>query len=138
MIWSELDFHPDTKKLRMFACLFFGMSLLFGGWQILVKDHWLAGAILLGLGSVIQVLGFARPTAVRWLYAGMMAASFPFGWVMSHLLLAIVYFGLFTPLAWIFRLGGRDRLGLRVDTQASTYWKRRPAVSGGGRYLRPF
>jgi hypothetical protein len=138
MTWSEIDFHPDARKLRVFAGLFFAVALAAATWQIYARERWLAGELVLGLGSVVLVVGLARPGAIRWLYAGMMAASFPCGWVMSHVLLGAIYFGLFTPLAWLFRMRGRDRLALRLDPGATTYWRPRPASPGGDRYLRPF
>ena len=138
MTWSEIDFHPDNRKLRVFASLFFVATLALAAWQTYGKDRPVTGTLVLGVGSVVLVVGLASPRALRWLYAGMMAASFPCGWVMSHVLLGIVYFGLFTPLAWLFRLRGRDRLGLRADPLAVSYWKAGPASPGSDRYLRPF
>jgi formate-dependent nitrite reductase membrane component NrfD len=138
MIWSEIDFHPNDRKLQVFAGLFFTATIAVAGAQFLVKERWLAGELALGLGSVVLVAGLARPGTIRWLYAGMMAASFPCGWVMSHLMLGIVYFGLFTPLSWLFRVRGRDRLHLRLDPRAATYWKVRPASPASDSYLRPF
>jgi hypothetical protein len=138
MTWSEIDFHPDDKKLRQFAGLFFGFALLLACWQLQFEQRRPLATIVLSLGFLILAAGLARPAAVRWLYQGMMAASFPFGWLSSRLLLTIVYFGLFTPLACLFRLRGRDRLGLEIDRTAQTYWKTRPPLPPGSQYLRPF
>jgi hypothetical protein len=49
------------------------------------------------------------------------------------LLLATVYFLLLTPAAFLLRAGGRDRLGLKRDPGAATYWApRTPPGRGDG------
>ena len=63
----------------------------------------------------------------------------PIGWVVSHLALGIIYYGIFTPVALVFRLMGRDPLNRRLDRQASTYWEPyEPDRGGKARYLRQF
>ena len=57
-----------------------------------------------------------------------MVLAFPIGWTVSQVMLAMMFFGLFTPIGLVFRLIGRDPLhrarppGRRIvlGTQAST------------------
>ena len=39
--------------------------------------------------------------------------------------LALLFFGVVTPTAWIMRAMGKDLLGLRRDPQAASYWVHR-------------
>ena len=110
MLWSDIDFYPPDRKLRTFAGLFFTAATALAGWQGWNHERWLIGSLLFVAGGFVAMAGLAKPSAVRPVYATLMATSFPMGWVTSHLLLAIVYFGLFTPLAILFRLIGRDAL----------------------------
>jgi hypothetical protein len=57
---------------------------------------------------------------------------------MSHLLLAGVYYLLITPLGLVMRLAGRDKLEMRRDHQATTYWTPRPPTPKVSRYFRQF
>ena len=41
------------------------------------------------------------------------------------ILMAAVFYGVFTPVAALMRLAGRDSLGIRPDPDAETYWKSR-------------
>jgi hypothetical protein len=48
----------------------------------------------------------------------------------------VVFFAVVTPVGFVLRLAGRDRLRLRADRRASTYWiargandNRRPAMN---------
>lgn len=50
--------------------------------------------------------------------------------LLGHVLVAVVFFGLLTPLALVLRLFGRDRLQLRLDRAAPSYWIARTASEG--------
>jgi Saxitoxin biosynthesis operon protein SxtJ len=138
MTWSEIDFHPGDRKLRLFAILFFAASTLLGTWQGLEYGRLLPCAALLIAGCTVALLGFYRPSPVRFIYLGMTIASFPLGWLVSHMLLALVYFGLFAPVALLFRLIGRDVLDLRANAVRESYLKTRPAARSGSSYFRPY
>ena len=68
---------------------------------------------------------------MRLIYVGWMVLAFPIGWTVSQVMLALMFFGLFTPIGLVFRLIGRDplqrtrpaRTGIVLGTQAGT---RRP------------
>jgi Saxitoxin biosynthesis operon protein SxtJ len=73
----------------------------------------------------VGVTGLAAPRVVKPLFSVAMAISLPIGWVMTRLALGLLFFGLFAPVAWIFRRVRRDRLVVRrIDT--STYWTAAP------------
>jgi hypothetical protein len=67
-----------------------------------------------------------------------MIVTWPIGWLISHLMLGAIYFGVFTPVAIVFRLIGRDPLARRFDRQASSYWEAYQPNRGLARYLRQF
>jgi hypothetical protein len=64
--------------------------------------------------------------------------TFPFGWAVSHLLLAILFYGLFTPLGLIFRLLGRDPLRRQRPLEQASYWTMKPAATDVRGYFRQF
>ena len=66
--------------------------------------------VLAGLALVVGLLGLVAPRLIRPIYVGWMIAAFPIGWVMSHVVQALILYGLFTPVALVFRLIGRDAL----------------------------
>ena len=51
-----------------------------------------------------------------------MQAVAPIGWVVTHLVLATIFYGLITPMGAIMRLFGRDRLHRSFDASAESYW----------------
>jgi hypothetical protein len=136
--WSDISLKPDSKTLQRFA----GICLLFFGtltvWQGLFRENMglalLFSAVALGVG----LTGLIWPQAVRPVYVGWMIAAFPVGWTLSLLLLAILFYGVFTPMAVLFRLAGRDALCRRPDPDRNSYWTMKPAAADPVSYFRQF
>ena len=74
---------------------------------------------------------------MRPVFVGWMMLAFPLSWLVSHIALAIVFYGFFTPLALVFRLSGRDPLALKRRNTES-YWQPRPQATDVRRYFRQF
>src|SRR5438093_6772993 len=113
MALIEINWNPDRKQLRQFAIMWFVFFVLAGtviAWRKgLIGSGpptatWLVPQILWTLAVMVSAVGLAFPAAIRPVYLFWMGASFPIGWTISHILLGITYFGLFTLVAVIFRL----------------------------------
>lgn len=128
MTWSDIPLRPTPRTLRQFAGAWLVFFLAFGAHQYLVRQHLRLGLILMFLAVAVGVLGLIKPSAVRWLFVGWMVAAFPVGWVVSLVMLLIMFYGLITPVAMLFRLCGRDLLGRRPAPDAASFWlpKRMP------------
>lgn len=135
---ADIDLKPTHRKLRQFAALWLVIVGTLAIWNGSFGQRPMIGAALGAAAVTFGVLGLAWPLAVRWLFVGMTILALPIGWVVSHLLLALVYYGIFTPLALLFRLIGRDALHLRGQRDAATYWQPRPATADVCRYFRQF
>jgi hypothetical protein len=75
---------------------------------------------------------------MRRVYVGMMYATFPIGWVVTHVLLTAIYFAVFTPIGLALRLAGRDPMTRRLDPAATTYWIRRERTPQPRDYFSQF
>jgi Saxitoxin biosynthesis operon protein SxtJ len=69
-------------------------------------------------------------TRSRWLHPlnrAWMAVGSVANIVGSSVLMALIFYGVITPLAWVLRRTGLDPLRLRFDPGAASYWlERRP------------
>ena len=72
------------------------------------------------------------------MFLGLTLATWPIGWVVSRVALALLYFTIFTPIALIFRLIGRDAVPRSYDPKAKTYWEPYRPNRELERYLRLF
>ena len=128
MRWSDIPFDPSRTTLRQFAGLCLAVFGAMALWQAFVRGHSGLASILALLALTIGPLGLAHPEWVRWIYVGWMVLAFPIGWTVSQVLLALIFYGLFTPIGLIFKFLRRDRTlprspprtELVLGTQAST------------------
>lgn len=135
----KINWQPDKKMLGEFSqagMFFIGMLACP---LALYRGHVGRGLAFWVVAVVLRVIGLTRPEWLRWPFIGLSVVAWPIGWVVSHLALGIIYYGIFTPVALVFRLMGRDPLNRRLDKQASTYWEPyEPDRGGKARYLRQF
>src|SRR5688500_13325137 len=103
MQWSDIQRDPDRHTLRQFAAMWI---VFFGGlavYQQAVRHHELAAAILAVMAVTVGPVGLLWPRAVRHVFVTWSVVAFPIGWVVSWLALGIMFYGVFTPIACVFR-----------------------------------
>lgn len=118
----KLDWNPSDKKLRDYSLIClpgFGVFSVIA----LIRFHSEMFAVILGVAAIlIPILGYLSPKLVKPIYLGMSLLAFPVGFVISNLILLLMYLLVFTPVSLIFKLMGRDALNLK-KTNSDTYWK---------------
>ncbi len=135
MQWADVVKSPSRTQLRQFAGLWLAFFAGFAAWRAWNGRMGAVTLTLAGLALVFGPAGLVRPELMRWVYSGWMIAVFPIGWTVSRIILTVLYFGVFTPVALVFRLVGRDALRLR-RSEAETHWVERPPVADAKEYLR--
>lgn len=137
MKWSELPLNPTTRMLRQFSgawlVVFVGLALHRG-----LARHQPGVALLLGGAAGLGLLGLVRPTLMRWLFLIATVITFPIGWVISQLMLLLMFFLVITPVALFLRLRGRDILQLKRPPDNVSLWQPHPERTEPGRYLKQF
>ena len=134
----EINWRPTNRDLRLFAVVQL-VAAAVCAWLLHRRLGWDAAAIgLLGVSLAGTAAGLVWPHVLRPLFVLWMVAAFPVGWVMSHLMLAIVYYGVVTPIGFALRWRGRDALQIKPRPKAETYWSVRPAAPEPTRYFRQF
>jgi len=137
MRWPKLDLNPPQRTLRQFAAaalVFFGGTALY---QMLVRDRFALGC-LLGALAVVGLVGILRPAVVRWLYVGLTLLMHPIGRVANLVFLALMFYVVLTPVAFVFRLRRRDVLRLRDNPNTASLWTERQGTPEPARYLQQF
>jgi hypothetical protein len=138
MHWSDLPLKPSARVLRQFAALWLAAFSAAAIWQGVVRGHGILAAALAALGLTFGVLGMLRPAAIRPVFVGWMILIFPVNWLVSRLLLALIYYALFTPTGVLLKLLGRDVLQRRRQQGRATYWLRRRQPDDVRRYFSQF
>lgn len=138
MRWSEIQFRPPDKILRQFVGLWVLTFGALAAWHWLVLGRPTAGIALAVLALTVGPLGLIRPQLIRQIYVAWMVLAFPIGWTISYLMLALIFYGLFTPIALVFRLIGRDALHHRTRPQQATYYLPKVVPDDPVSYLRQY
>ncbi|HYL87270.1 MAG TPA: SxtJ family membrane protein [Burkholderiales bacterium] len=104
---------PSDRKFGWtFAALFFLAGVVSHPWMMavgaalaivtLTRAHWLA------------------PIKAAWMRFGELLNK-----IVSPVVMAVIFFVVFTPVAFVMRLAGRDALARRYEPALPSYWKRR-------------
>ena len=134
----EIDRNPSERNLRWFGVVV-GLFLAVVGGIVRLKlgapdaARWLWVA-----AAVVTVVYYAVPAVRRPLWIGWMVAAFPIGWAVSHLILAITWLFVVTPIGLILRAVGRDPLQRRIDRDRTSYWTEHDPHGDPKRYFRQF
>jgi len=136
MRWSDIPRDPPLRLLRQFAGLWLAFFLGLAMWQG-VSHGPSAKSVGAAAIALLGAVGLVRPGVLRPVFVGWMMLAFPVGWLVSHVALAVIFYGFFTPLALVFRLAGRDLLALKRKDVGS-YWQARPQATDVRRYFKQF
>src|SRR5215468_5655222 len=115
-------FAPTPRMLRQFGGIWIVFFGAIGVWQGLHHERHGLGLALAVLAITIGPLGIAAPKLIRPVFIGWMTLAYVIDWIVSRIVLGILFYGLLTPVALILRARGRDELRLKPQPNAETYW----------------
>lgn len=120
---NKVELPSNHKFGFFFSAIFFCLFIYF----------YSTNSIVLGVtfGSLAAVFGLLTcinadtlaPFNRLWMSLGIIL-----GMVISPIILALMFFALFTPIALIMRISGRDELKLRFDKKISHWVDREPSI----------
>jgi hypothetical protein len=134
----EIKNRPSRRDLAWFGPILLAAVAIFGGVAWFRFDAPRAAVWIWAIGGAISGLYFAVPALRIPVYLGWMRLFFPIGWMISHLVLAVLFFLVVTPTAMVLRLVRYDPLKRRWDRSATTYWTDHRTGEETSRYLRQF
>jgi hypothetical protein len=128
---------PTTRVLRQFAgawLVFFLVLSAMAFW----KRHNVPQSCVFVAVALYGIAGLVRPNAVRLLFIVASVAAYPIGWLVSQIVLAVMFYGVITPIGFFWKIRGRDTLQLRSEPKQPTFWIKRGPTPSPDRYLKPF
>lgn len=133
---SSLPLNPTERTLRQFAGMWF-LVFLAAALRQFIHGHKMVGTVLILIG-LIGAAGLVKPPIVKHLFLSATIAAFPVGWVVTQVILAVMFYAVLTPIALICRWRGRDPLQLRQQSQRSSFWGTRGDPPPPENYLQQF
>lgn len=113
----------ERRRLRRFGltigCGFVVLALLLL-WR--GKPIW---PLFAALGAMSLLPAAACPAILKPVERVWMKVAMALGWVMTRVILGVMFILVFAPAGLIIRLLGKDPLELRFSKEARSYWHRR-------------
>lgn len=143
----QLNLKPATKQLRQFgfvALVAFGVIGAVVIWRggLFGLDFgeaaYRVAYVFWAVGIASAIFSLVLPNANRALFVALIVLTYPIGVVVSHLVLALLFFGILTPVALLFRVIGRDPLARIFEPDRKSYWSDVPEVTETKDYFRQF
>lgn len=111
---------PSNRSFGMLFTLVFALAGGYLWWKQLAGQGWLFAAAGITLLLTLTASNLLAPFNRAWMKLADMLNR-----VVSPLVLGLMFYGVFTPIAWGMRLAGRDAMQRRFEPQATTYWQDR-------------
>ena len=124
MILEEIkEIKSDKKELRKFgytvgiALLIIGFALLYFG-----KPSYI---YFICCGTLLCVVGLIYPSILKYIHKVWMGLSVVLGFIMTRVILTILFYFVFMPLRFIARIFGKKFIDLSFKAEAGSYWNKR-------------
>ena len=111
----------DLVSFTRVMTVFFALLTLFFFWQANYQPT-TTSKVLAAISSGWLMWGLLHPTSTKPLYHGWMWLAFCMNFVMTRVILSILFFGIVLPTSIVTRVAGKDFLGNKPQT---SYWKTR-------------
>ena len=124
----KLNWKPSPKELRQFGAIFgsgfllIGLVKYFWMWSWLFERNEKLGLIFILIGIVGGAIGLTGTKLALPLYWVWIGIAFVLGNIMSRVVITLIYYGIITPMSFVARLLGRDKLQLKKRAVQS-YWQ---------------
>ncbi|HEV3303942.1 MAG TPA: SxtJ family membrane protein [Planctomycetaceae bacterium] len=134
----DLNLNPSKKELRTFGLCALAFAALVA-WLVFRRTGSVTvGVSIASVGVALALLGLAIPRALRPVWVVLMVVNYPIGWVITHVVMAMIFYLVVTPVGTIMRLTGRDPMERAFDRRAKTYWKTRRSDPDSACYFRQY
>ena len=110
------------RREREFGLIVGGVLLLMSAWWVYRGKFPAFSKYSIAIGAVLVLLGLVLPQLLVWPNKAWMALAEVLAFISTRIILALVFFGIVTPIGFIKRLMGWDPLHRRAGSSDS-YWQ---------------
>ena len=123
MMFSEIEL-PSNRKFGFFFTFVFALAAAYFYYATNLSLAYTFGVVS-SLFLVVTVVksDILSPLNKLWMRFGLLL-----GMIVNPIVLGIIFFGLFTPIAFVMRLSGRDELRLKFSKKPSHWISRDESI----------
>ena len=113
----------DLPSNKIFGFFFTALFLVIGTYLLSENVSW-ASVLFFVLATLFLIVTLKNaesllPLNKLWVKFGLLL-----GMIVNPIILAIIFFGLFTPISFLMKIFGRDELSMKLSMRTS-HWKER-------------
>jgi hypothetical protein len=119
---------PKTKDLRIFGLIWAVICFGIGFYPAIYGNDLPVIPLALGFAFLVTSLNF--PKFLKWFYIVWVRLGEAIGFVVSRVILVLVFYLVVTPIGMIMRLFGKDLLNKKINIKSDSYWTMRHEQPG--------
>ena len=123
MLEEIKNIKSEKSDLRKFGITIGVILLIIAGFLFWKEKE--SFQILLTFGVTLCILGIVIPFILKPIYWVWMIFATILGWIMTRVILSLLFYIIFTPIGLIPRFFGKQFLELRWDKSKESYWNYR-------------
>ena len=132
--YQKLDRSPQA--LRRFGIVVGTVLLLLG--SLLLVGNRNAGGPFFAIGALLFLFAAFAPGVLRYVHRPWMTVAFALSWLVTRVILTLLYFLVVTPIGLLQRLCGKRALEFRFKSDETTYWQPRTTPPVAADYEKQF
>ena len=114
------EIKTTKKEIRNFGITIGSIFLIIGA--ILLWKNNINYPIFMIIGIILLVSGLVIPIILKPIYFLWMIFATILGWIMTRVILSMLFYIILTPIGLIARLFGKQFLELRWEKSKESYW----------------
>jgi hypothetical protein len=127
----------DRREFRRFGLLVGSVLALLGAYLLWRQSEY--APYLLAAGVALVLVGLVMPGLLKPIYKAWMTLAILMGWLVTGIILSVLFYAVFTLVGLLARLMGKRFLNTRIDRTAPTYWiPRENRITDKGEYERQY
>lgn len=119
MLEELKNIKSGKKELRQFGITMAIVIGLLGGLFLWKQKSYIYFFIIAG---IFLLFGLILPKVLKPIQKVWMALAVILGWIMTRVILSILFFLIVTPVGLLAKLFGKDFLKLKFDKKINSYW----------------
>jgi len=123
MIEEIKSIKSDKSEIRKFGILFGIIFFAIAGF-LFWKDNAFFQMMMI-IGAVFLATGVVLPVVLTPIYLVWMVFAAILGWIMTRVILSLLYFFVFTPIGIFSRIFGKQFLDITSASTTDSYWNYR-------------
>lgn len=108
---------PSNRSFGTLFVIVFALLGTYSWWRGGEIYPWAFGLSMLTLLVTLAAPSWLAPANRAWMKLAELLNR-----IVSPVVLGVIFYGMFTPIAWAMRAAGRDALKRRYEPAARTYW----------------